>query len=371
MRTLGTSDTLMFPARSPQASRSPDSTTIELRSDTMTSPTDDMYAAFRHHPTLGDDAWGTDTVVEALEARCAELFGKESAVYTASGTMGNQLAIASQLQPGDELVTEYQYHVNYFESAATVTNTGAVLHPVVTCDGVLRVHDLDTAIARKPRGPNYAAPRLLCVENTIGTIGGVVYPFHELQDLYGAAHDHGMNVHLDGARIVNASVATGIDLIEYGSVADTVSMCFSKGLSAPFGGILVGDSDVMDRARRKRKWLGGALHQASFTAAAAMTALDRRGEVAADHAKARDFHTVLSGYRHDHLKISEPQTNIVLIDVDESGAPTAEQFVSRAADIGVQLSVWRPGQIRAVLHRGVSRGEAIEAAHRLGGIDAA
>lgn len=331
----------------------------------MTSPTDAMYAALRDAPHLGDDAWATDATVQRLERRCADLFGKEAGLYTTSGTMGNQLAVSSQLSPGDELITEYQYHVNFFESAATVTNSGAVLHPVVSADGVLRVADVEAAIARKPRGRNYAAPRLLCLENTIGTIGGVVYPYGELVSLRRLAYEREMSIHLDGARIVNASIASGVTLAEYGQVADSISMCFSKGLSAPFGGILVGDEQTIDRARRKRKWIGGALHQAGFMASSAMIALDERWALVGDHEKAEIFYSELSPRLDERVRILEPETNIVLLDFPTPEVLTADEFVEQAASVGVQLAVWRPGQARAVMHRDLSHEQALHAARRL------
>jgi threonine aldolase len=355
-------------ARSATIDAEPLGGTIELRSDTMTSPTDTMYAALGDAPHLGDDAWGTDPVVQRLERRCAELFGKEAGLYTASGTMGNQLAVSSQLSPGDELITEYQYHVNFFESAATVTNSGAVLHPVISADGILRVDDVEAAISRKPRGRNYAMPRLLCLENTIGTIGGVVYPYNELMSLRSVAREHGMSVHLDGARIVNASIASGVTLAEYGQAADTISMCFSKGLSAPFGGILVGDEQTIDRARRKRKWIGGAFHQTGFTAAAAMIALDERSALVGDHEKARIFYSELSPMSDDRVRILEPETNIVLLEFPAPKLLSVDEFVEQAASVGVQLAAWRPGQARVVMHRNVSLEQASCAAQRLAAI---
>ncbi len=337
--------------------------TIDLRSDTMSAPTDAMFAATRN-AGMGDEAWATDSGVADLEARCAELFGKEAAIYTGSGTMGNQLAIASQLEPGDELITERCYHVNYFESAATVVNSLAVLNPISTRDGIIRRDDLQDAIQAKPRGANYAYPKLLSLENTVGTIGGNIYPFNELERVSQYAHEMGMSVHIDGARLANAIVATGRSAQEYGSVADTISMCFSKGLSAPYGGILVGDRDTIRKARRRRKWMGGSLHQASYTAAAAEESLNNFDQIRADNKNAMAFYEELENTNSSNFIVAAPPTNIVLLKFP-ANPDFVDEFVRSSSALGVLLSKWQPGVARAVLHRGVSHADAKVAGRRV------
>jgi threonine aldolase len=350
-------------ANQPRVGR-PGPAPIELRSDTFTRPTAGMRQAIAE-AVVGDDAYGEDPQVKALESRCAELFGMEAALFTSSGTMSNQLAVRAQTRPGDEVVLEHRYHVHYYESAATSSLAGVTLHPVTTGSGVLTWSDVATAFAAKPRGPHYSRVSLVCIENTIGQFGGSIYPLSDMEEL---ARNLGPDVavHLDGARIANASVATGIPLARYAASVNTVSMCFSKALGAPFGSILAGSADVIDRARRYRKWYGGGLHQSGMVAAAALHALDHHHieRLEQDHANARLLARLLCAEPCLGIDLRQVQTNMVLIDVAGIGI-TASDFAEAASAQGVNVLPWAGTIVRAVTHLDVDTDQIHRASERL------
>lgn len=332
---------------------------VDLRSDTVTRPTPAMRAAIAS-AVVGDDVFGDDPTVKELERRVAALAGKEAALYVPSGTMGNQLAVNALTTPGDEVLLESQSHVMYYEQGGIAANSGCLAHVVAGERGVIPVEALVAAV--RPYEDDHV-PRLslVCVENTHNRAGGAIVPLEALQSLSRAARDHGVRVHLDGARLWNAQVATGIPIATWAACADTLMMCFSKGLGAPVGSILVGDAGVIRKARRTRKRWGGGMRQVGILAAACLHALDHHVErLADDHARAK---TLAEGMRAAGVRVTEPDTNIVFAHLDRE-SPAPERVIAGLESRGVRMAHYGGGCIRAICHldvddAGVAR--AIEA----------
>lgn len=337
---------------------------VDLRSDTLTQPTPEMLRAMTS-AKVGDDAFGEDETTRQLEEYCAELLGKESALFTSTGTMSNQLALRCHTRPGDEVLLDHSYHISFYESAPSSALGQVVLHPIVTADGILDAHVVSAAIDSKPRGPAYAAPRLLCMENSISTHGGRVVPAQAMRTVADAVRSLGLAVHLDGARLANASVAAGLPMAELCAAADTVSLCFAKGLGAPFGSILAGPGPLIDQARVLRKWYGGALHQSGYLAAAALFALKHHvNRLADDHANAYALAERLTQHPWLEVDADAVHTNMVMIGLGGLRVSSAE-FCVRARQAGVRLMAWGPSIVRAVTRLGVDRADILCAARRL------
>jgi len=310
---------------------------------------------------VGDDCFGDDPSVAALEAHVAELLGKEAALFTSTGTLSNQIAIRAQTRPGDEVITETRYHISFFEASQTAQLGNVSLNAVVTPDGILTVEAVRAAIASRPRGRMYAQAKLVTVENTISATGGTIFPIEELRRVSALCRDGGMKLHMDGARLFNASAATGIAPAEYAECCDTVSICFAKGLGAPFGAALAGSREFIEDARRARKIFGAGLHQAGMLAAGAHYALTHHRELlAADHLHAALLADLLT--RRGKLKLEfKPETNMVYFRVPRACASAAE-FVAKCRERGVLLFPWEDRVVRAVTHLGISREDVIAAA---------
>lgn len=319
---------------------------IDLRSDTVTRPTPGMREAIAH-AQVGDDVFDDDPTVHALQARIAGLLGKEAALFVTSGTQGNLCALMSHCARGDEAIVGAQSHTYHYEAGG-----GAVLgsiQPLVLAqqaDGTLRLADIEAAI--KPDDPHFAPTRLLCLENTWN---GRVLPQDYLDAATALAHRRGLATHLDGARLFNAVVASGTAPARLVQGFDSVSVCFSKGLGAPVGSALVATRDLVARARRVRKMLGGGLRQAGVLAAAALYALDHHVErLAEDHANARLLADGLQGLPGVHVET--PQTNMVFLDVDPA---RAEAVVARLRERGLlSTGLYR---LRLVTHLDLSRAD--------------
>jgi len=330
---------------------------IDLRSDTVTKPSEGMRQAIAR-ADVGDDMFGEDPSVRALEERTAELFGKEAALFVTSGTMGNQLAIAAQTRHGDEVIVGEGAHPIHFEAAAGAALSG-VQFAVAGKGGTFTADEMRTAV----RGPEHWNPRtsLVCVENTHNRAGGLVFPQNQIEDIARVARSLGLPLHLDGARIWNASVRTKTALDVLAAPADTVSVCYSKGLGAPVGSALLGTRELVTRARRLRKMWGGAMRQAGILAAAAAYALAHNvARLEEDHENTRLFAAHL---RERGVTAAEPQTNIVMVDV----ASNAQEIVVAARAAGVLLNPASSTRMRAVFHLDVERSEAVRAAELLAG----
>jgi threonine aldolase len=329
---------------------------IDLRSDTVTRPSPAMREAMASAP-VGDDVYGEDPTINRLEAMAAERVGKPAAVFVASGTMANQLAVRTHTQPGDAMYAGQMTHIELFEGggAAAISGVQSVLI------GERGFFDADQLVAAlHPRDDHFSKPRLVCVENTHNESGGRVFPLAAQQAISAAAHERGLSMHLDGARIFNAAVASGDSPEMLAAPFDSVSFCLSKGLGAPVGSLLCGDEAFVAEARRFRKMFGGGMRQAGILAAAGVHALEHHVDrLATDHANARRLAEGLAeieGVR----RVSEPETNLVRFEVDEP-ALFLERASKHAVLVGGQGGRW----IRAVTHRDVSADDIESALGRL------
>ncbi|MFI5370185.1 MAG: threonine aldolase family protein [Candidatus Eisenbacteria bacterium] len=318
---------------------------VDLRSDTVTRPTPAMRQAMAE-AEVGDDVLRDDPTVIALEERVAALTGKAAAVYVPSGTMGNQIAIKSHTQPAETVVLERESHIFLYEQGGLAATSGALAHIVPGERGVITP---ETFLATLREDDEHAARvALVCTENTHNRAGGAIVPLERLRALSAAARAHAVRVHLDGARLWNASVATGIPLAEWASTADSVMMCFSKGLGAPVGSIVVGDAEFVHRARRVRKRLGGAMRQVGILAAACLHALDHHlTRLSEDHTRAR---RLAAGLRvAPGVRVAEPDTNIVLVGL-EHPALDPDAMVEALERRGVRMGTFGVRQLRAIVH---------------------
>ena len=334
---------------------------VDLRSDTVTCPCPAMRAAMAT-AEVGDDAYGEDPSVRALEEYTAQLLGKEAGLFTVSGTMSNQLVARAATPPGCELITEHRYHMHWFESAATAT-AGIVLHAIHSADGLIGGEEILGAMDAKPRGPLYARPRLVVLENPVSALGGRVVPDERITSAYEAAQGLGLHLHIDGARLWNAALAQARPLQWYGAYADSVSLCFAKGLGAPMGSVIVGSADFIAECRRWRKMLGGALHQGGIMAKAALWALHHHMErLEEDHFHAQVLAELLAEVPGLKVLSRPVETNAVFFDPTPLGL-SAQEYCSAMEQRGVRLFPWDNRQVRAMTHLGVSR-ELLLSAYR-------
>jgi threonine aldolase len=318
---------------------------VDLRSDTVTQPTTEMRAAIAS-AEVDDDCYGTDPTANALEARIAELLGKEAAVFTITGTMANCIAIGAQSRLGDEIIFEAKAHPINYEAGAPAANFGVQTTGITTERGLL-----DPDVVRsyvRSKAMYHAETVLLSVENTHNAHGGTVYPIEQLHALADVAHEKGIRVHMDGARIWNACAAGGHTEAELVEPFDTVSVCFSKGLGAPMGSALAGDAQTMARARKLRRRLGGGWRQAGILAAGALHAVTHhRGRIVDDHRRAKHLSDKLRTMTG--LTTIEPESNILMVDTTDSPLSAAE-WSRQLADLGVRQNALGPERVRLVTH---------------------
>ncbi len=322
--------------------------TIDLRSDTVTRPTAAMRLAMAE-AEVGDDVYGDDPTVNALEARVAALLGHEAALFTPSGSLANQLALRLLVRPGEELVTDSQAHVVRAELGAAATFSGITTRTYDAPRGLLDV-DQVMATVRPDSGPYLVSTTAVAVENTHNFGGGTVQPLDRLNDLWDDCVERGLAVHLDGARLWNAHVASGVPLEAYGAVADTVSVCLSKGLGAPVGSLLVSSAERVAQARVWRKRYGGGMRQVGILAAAGLHALDHHvARLADDHARAQRLAFALAEAVDGLLEPEHVETNIVVLDLSPT-AWTSTELAAAAREQGVLTSALGPGVLRLVTH---------------------
>jgi threonine aldolase len=318
---------------------------IDLRSDTFTRPTEAMREAIAR-AEVGDDCFGEDPTVRALEARCAELLGKERALFFPSGIMANQAGILAQGEPGREVLAEARAHLIHYEEGSLAAHGGLLLRGVPSADGILTPDELEDAL--RPPSPYQPRTALVALENTHLDSGGRVMDPGRTAALADVAHGRGLAVHLDGARLWNAAVALDADPAELARPVDTVMASFSKGLGAPVGSILAGPAEVLERAWRIRRRLGGQMRQAGLLAAGALHALDHHlGRLADDHRRARRLAEGMGAL--PGIEVVPPETNIVMIEVSGSGLD-ATAFLASLAERGVHLVPFGRTRVRAVLH---------------------
>jgi threonine aldolase len=323
---------------------------IDLRSDTVTRPTPGMREAIAT-AEVGDDQLGDDPTVRRLEARIAELLGKERALFFPSGIMANEAAVVVHGRPGTEAVVEASCHILDWEEAGAAAWAGVQLRPVHTDDGILSPDDVARAI-RPSSNPYQPETSLVCVENTHNAAGGRVMPLETLRAIADVAADHGLPVHMDGARLWHAAAVAGLTVRDFAEPVATVMVALSKGLGCPVGSLLAGSDDAINRAWRVRRRMGGSMRQSGILAAAGLYALEHHlDRLEVDHANARlaaDLAAQIVG-----LRPVQPDTNIVVIDLDRDELK-APAILARLAHKNVRLSMFSPTRLRAVTHLDVS-----------------
>jgi len=343
--------------------------TIDLRSDTVTLPSPQMRQAI-YEAELGDDVFGEDPTVQRLERKLADLVGKEAALLVASGTMGNLVCVLTHCGRGDEVILGDQSHTFYYE-AGGISALGGI-HPRTVPnqrDGTLRLEDIRAAI--RPDNVHFPRTRLICLENTQNRCGGAVLSAEYTQAVAALAREHGLALHLYGARIFNAAVALGVDAKALTQAVESVSICLSKGLAAPVGSVICGSKRFIGEARRTRKILGGGMRQAGIIAAAGIVALDTMiDRIRDDHDNAARLARGIAGLSGLEVDLTAVQTNIVYFDVVREGL-SAETLVSLLAERGVKMLCSGPGRIRAVTHYGIERNHIDETLAALAGVMAA
>lgn len=331
---------------------------VDLRSDTVTRPTPAMRAAMAT-AEVGDDVFGDDPTVNRLQERVAALLGQEAALFVPSGTMANQLAIRSVCEPGDELIIDQTTHSYNYEAGGPAALAGVSVALMPGPRGLFTPDQVEALV--RPHDDHFPRSRMVIIENTNNRGGGSVWPVESVAAIRSAADRHGLHVHLDGARLMNACVARGLKPTDYTRHVDSVSLCFSKGLGAPVGSILAGRREFIVRAHRFRKMLGGGMRQVGILAAAASYALDHHVErLAEDHAHARRLAAALAQLPGVRIDPGTVETNIVLFDIDPR-LGTAAEFVARSRERGVWMLALGPQRVRAVTHLDVSA-EQIESA---------
>lgn len=333
-------------------------TVIDLRSDTVTQPTEGMRRAMMNAP-LGDDTLGDEPTVRRLEEHVADLLGKEAAVFVPSGTMANLLGIRSQSEPGDEIICHADSHIQHYEGGGYAAVAGCSIRFAPGNRGIFSPDDARPLV--RSGDHHFPRTRLVSIENTMNRGGGAVWPLDALRAIDQFAHGLGLRVHMDGARLWNAAVAMGVAPAILAAHADTVSCCFSKGLGCPAGSALVGDAATIARARRFRKMLGGSMRQSGVLAGAALYALEHQYErLADDHAHAVVLGRYFAGTPGLHCDLDFIATNMVYFDVDPK-LGTAPALCEKLEAVGVRVLAESPTRIRAVCHLGVSRKDVEEA----------
>ena len=325
---------------------------IDLRSDTVTQPTMEMRDAMAN-AELGDDVYGEDPTINLLEEKTAHILGKEAAIFTPSGTMANQLALLAHTKRGDEVLLDPESHIMYYEVGAPAMLAGIQLRPV---QGLLGRGAADKLV-ESYRDPDIHFPNttLVCLENTFNRGGGTIMGSDEMQKVYKRAGELRLLVHLDGARIFNASTASGCDVKEFTQYCDTLMFSFSKGLCAPVGSILAGSKDFIDVARKYRKALGGGMRQGGVLAAACIVALDKMIErLHEDHRNAKILAEGLAEIKGLKVDLDKVQTNIVIVDTYGTNFESRE-VLDRLFDRNVKANAFGPYSVRFVTHKDISR----------------
>jgi threonine aldolase len=327
-------------------------TLIDLRSDTVTRPTPAMRRAM-FEAEVGDDVYGEDPTVNRLEARAAEILGKEAGLFVPTGTMGNTIGCKMLTEHGQEVVCESRAHILNYELSMLAWFSGCLARPIHADRGILSWEQIRREI--RPLGPHAAPTGLIEIENTHNMAGGTVYPLEVINEICDGAHSLGLKVHMDGARVFNAAAASGVSVREIAAKCDSVMFCLSKGLGAPVGSMLVGTHEAIDRGRRFRKRLGGGMRQSGILAAAGLIALEempkRLGE---DHANARFLAEGFKRIPGIDVDLATVETNIVIFDVSGTGLASGE-ISGRLKARGVLMNGVNPRLMRAVTHYDVDR----------------
>ena len=337
--------------------------TIDLRSDTVTRPTPEMRRVMAE-AEVGDDVLGDDPTVARLERRTADILGKEAAVYMPSGTMTNQVAIRTWTEPGDEIILEAQGHSYFYESGGPAALAGVMCRLIEGERGLFTADQVRAAL--RPKNEHFPRTKLVAIENTHNRGGGTVWPLDQIADVAAAARQAGLKMHLDGARLWNAAVASGTSEKQYAEPFDSVSVCFSKGLGAPIGSALAGGGEFVARARRFRKMFGGGMRQAGIIAAGALYALEHhRRRLAEDHAGAKRLAEGIAPLAGIEIDPETVETNIVVFGV--TNMPAAE-LVERLGAVGVLVLARDARTLRAVTNLNVTAAQIDEAIEKFAAI---
>ncbi|MBS1928002.1 MAG: aminotransferase class I/II-fold pyridoxal phosphate-dependent enzyme [Chitinophagaceae bacterium] len=318
---------------------------IDLRSDTVTRPTQPMLEAMMA-ARVGDDVFGEDPTINELEAEVAKQFGKDAALFCASGTMANQIAIKCHTRPGDEVICETNSHVYIYEGGGIAFNSGCQVKPLPGVRGLINAQQVVEAI--NPDDIHKPVSRLVCLENSSNRGGGSIYQLSDIEDIRAICLQNNLKLHLDGARLWNALVARGETALQHGKQFDSISVCFSKGLGAPVGSVLVGNADFIHQARRVRKVYGGGMRQAGYLAAACLYALDHNvARLESDHNHAKYIASQL--IKKDFVgKMLPVESNMIIFEVH--GRFTPKAFVEKLAGSGIKCLAISPTQVRMVTH---------------------
>jgi len=331
---------------------------IDLRSDTVTRPSPGMRRAMAN-AVVGDDVFGDDPTVKKLEAKVARLFGREAALFVPSGTMANQISLRAWTRPGDEVICEADAHILHYEMGAAGALAGVQLRPLQGVRGILSSEQVKAAI--RPRDGHQLFTTLVALENTHNRAGGTIYPLEVIKDIAKAAWAKGLRMYLDGARIWNASAASGVPLKEYAKHFNSLSACLSKGLGCPIGSLVIGDKEFVARERVFRRMYGGAMRQVGVLAACGLYALKHNlHRLPEDHAKARLLAEGLAELSGIDLDLSTVQTNIVVFDITRTGK-TPEVLCERLAREGVLVVPFGATRLRAIAHLDVNKNDILSA----------
>lgn len=325
---------------------------VDLRSDTVTRPSPEMRRAMAE-ADVGDDVFSEDPTVNELQNRAATLLGKEAAIFVCSGTMANQLAIKAQTQPGDEVIADLNSHIFNVEAAGASALSGAQIFPIEGVRGILSAWQVENAI-RPLNDPHYAKTRLICIENTHNRGGGSIYPLEMIREIYEVAKKRSLLMHLDGARIFNAAVASGVSIRDYAQYFDSVSFCLSKGLGCPAGSIVAGTTGLIDSVRRFRKMFGGGMRQIGILAAAGIYAIENNiRRLEDDHRRAKILASALAELPGIEINPDEVETNLVFCDIGGTGR-TQQEIISELKKGGVLVGASQASKLRMVTHLDVS-----------------
>jgi len=325
---------------------------VDLRSDTVTLPTEEMLEAIRT-AELGDDVYGEDPTVNRLEELAAKKMGKDAALLTTSGTQANLVSVMSQTKRGDEIILEAEAHMYYYEVGAFSALGGLIPRLVKGHMGVMSPKDIEEVL--RPPNIHFPPTSLICIENTHNRAGGTIWSPSQIKAVSELAKSRGLRVHMDGARIFNAAVALGLDVREFTRHVDTLMFCLSKGLSAPIGSLVVGEREFVDRARKYRKMLGGGMRQAGVIAAPGIIAIEKMVErLKDDHANAQMLAAGLSKIEGIAVDLPRVQTNIILYDVSGLGVD-GRNWVAELNKRGVKAGAQELGRVRMVTHRGIEK----------------
>ncbi len=323
----------------------PNDKIIDLRSDTVTRPSPEMRRAMAE-AVVGDDVFGDDPTVNRLEAIVAQRLGKEAALFVPSGTMANQVCLYTASDRGDEVLCGTDCHIINYEVAAPAVLSGLLVHPLPDNKGIISAKTIEENI--RPKNIHCPRTAIVALENTHNRAGGTIYPIDTIAEIESVARKHSLWMHLDGARLWNAHVATGIALDKYASYFDTVSVCLSKALGAPVGSCLTGTADFIEKARRTRKLFGGGMRQVGILAAAGIYALENNIErLAEDHTNARYLAENLNGMPGLSVDLETVQSNIVIVNIDPDKM-TVDRFIDQLAGRGVLCVAFGPTRVRFV-----------------------